>query len=179
MGNNLPQKAKDQIKSAQKEGSTDLILRDCQLKSLPSSVAKKFKHIKRLVLEKNYIQILPKQIVVFTALEHLNLDSNELGELPPEILELNNLKHLSVARNMLRKLPEPISKLSALEVLDISGNQISDLPSDFSKLGSHLREFYYAASGITSVPACVWECRNLRCLSIACTLYPSPYNAYW
>jgi len=176
MGNNLPQKAKDQIKAAQKDGSTELILKECSLKALPASLAKKFKHIKKLILERNYIQILPKQIVYFGELEILNLDTNELGELPPDILDLPNLKHLSVARNVIKQLPEPISKLNKLEILCIDGNPIHDLPADFAKLAPHLREFYYAAAGISQVPASVWECRNLRCLSIAGT--PAPHLCF-
>lgn len=173
MGNNLPQKAKDQIRAAKKDGATELILRDCALRGLPADLAKKFKHLKSLNLTRNYIPSLPPQIVHFRALETLVLDDNEVAALPTQLLDLSTLKTLSVARNKLTSLPEPISRLALLERLDISGNHLSALPSDFTKLSGTLRHFAFSAAALTKVPDEVLLLKALVTLDLSGMLIPA------
>jgi Leucine-rich repeat (LRR) protein len=178
MGNNLSQKARDQIRAAQKEGSTELILRDCQLKGVPSSLAKKLKHLKTLILSRNYIPALPPKVVHFTELETLNLDDNQLAGFPVQILDLPKLKNLSIARNNILQLPDDFgSKLNQLEKLDITGNHIAALSPDFHKLGATLIEFSFGAAGLTQVPSAVFQLVRLKSLDLSGTfffLHPAP-----
>ena len=160
MGANISVKASDAIRAAQKDNSDELYLKECELKTLPKPLVKKFKKLKKLVLSRNQIPFLPKEISAFQLLEVLKVDGNELATLPPEILELGALKSLSVAGNQLTELPAPLSRLTGLTKLNISANRIPDLPADFPKL-TRLVSIKYATSMLTQWPTIIFEAKQL------------------
>ena len=168
MGAGISVKASDAIRAAQKDGADELYLKECELKELPKSLAKKFKKLKKLVLTRNYIAVLPKEISAFQLLETFKIDGNELTTLPPEILNLGALKNLNVANNQLSELPAPLSQLTALTKLNISTNRITDLPADFPKLG-RLTTIKFAHSGLTSWPAVLFESKQLTHIDLSGT----------
>lgn len=165
MGSNISVKAADNIRAAEKQGSTELILNDCSLDSFPKELVKKFKTIKKLVLSTNYIQSLPKQISGFDALEVLKIDNNEIPELPKEILDISTLIYINAARNQMVKFPEPIEKLSNLKKLDLSGNKFQELPFGLSSLP--LETFKFGYSNISEVPDVIYSMKSLTSLHLA------------
>lgn len=176
MGAGISIKASDAIRAAQKDNSDELYLKECELKELPKSLAKKFKKLKKLVLTRNYISVLPKEISSFQLLETFKIDGNELTTLPAEILNLGALKTLNVANNQLTELPSPLSQLSTLTKLNISANRIPDLPTDFPKLG-RLTTIKFAHSALSSWPSVLFEAKGLVQIDLS-GMYPSNRCAF-
>ena len=111
----------------------ELDMSDKKLKSFPSNVLK-MPWLKKLVLDKNAIGNVPKEIGRLTELEHLSLVDCELASLPAEIGKLKKLRVLRVAGNMPYGkrgstpivLPKTLGDLSNLEELDVS--ELSQVP---------------------------------------------------
>lgn len=175
MGAGISQKAQDAIRAAEKDHSDELFLKECELKVLPKPLIKKFKGLKKLVLSRNFILVLPPQVGSFQLLETLKIDANELAQLPPEILQLSTLKSLNVASNQLTELPAPLSSLASLTKLNISSNRIPDLPADFPKLNK-LVSIKYATSNLSQWPAAIFESKQLTHVNLHGTFHFSPVH---
>lgn len=101
-----------------KTGTTDLILSNNSIKSLPSEMGKM------------------TNVVVFK-IDHNLLDGSLIGE----IRQMSKLKVLDVSYNKMTGMPAEIGQLSSLETLNYSNNSITGLPNELSKLKDNLKEF--------------------------------------
>ncbi len=101
----------------EKTDTTDLILSDNSIKSLPSQMGKMTK------------------VVVF------KIDNNVLeGSLIGEIRQMTKLEVLDVSDNNMTGMPAEIGDLSKLRTLDYSQNKITNLPNELTKLSGNLKE---------------------------------------
>ena len=91
----------------------------CQL---PHSVL-----IKYLVLDKNGLTQVPREICDLSELRYLDLSYNKLVLLPDELGRLRKLKHLGLDNNCLKEIPHSVLALCSLDVLFVSNNP--DLPA--------------------------------------------------
>jgi Leucine-rich repeat (LRR) protein len=101
-----------------KTGTTDLILSNNSIKTLPSEMGKMTK------------------VVVFK-IDHNLLDGSLIGE----IRQMSQLKVLDVSYNNMTGMPAEIGQLSRLESLNYSYNNITGLPNELANLKNNLKEF--------------------------------------
>jgi len=95
-----------------------------------------------LILSNNSIQTLPSEMGKMTSVIIFKIDHNILeGSLIGEIRQMSKLKHLDVSYNSMTGMPAEIGQLSNLETLDYSHNNISGLPNELTNLKNGLKEF--------------------------------------
>lgn len=101
-----------------KTNTTDLILSNNSIRTLPSEMGKMSK------------------VVVFK-IDHNILDGSLIGE----IRQMSQLKTLDVSYNNMTGMPAEIGQLSKLETLNYSYNNITGLPNELANLKNNLKEF--------------------------------------
>ena len=101
-----------------KHNTTDLILSNNSIKTLPSEMGKM------------------NNVIIFK-IDHNLLDGSLIGE----IRQMSGLKILDVSYNKMTGMPAEIGQLSNLQTLNYSYNNISGLPNELSKLKNNLKEF--------------------------------------
>ena len=103
-----------------------LEIKQNSIKTLPNSFINMI-NIKKLILTKNRINILPIKISNLINLEYLEISSNELKLLPIDICNCQNLEILLLNDNHILRLPENLGDLPKLKKLDISSNNIKHI----------------------------------------------------
>jgi len=94
-----------------------------------------------LILSNNNIQTLPSEMGKMTNLVKFKIDHNILkGSLIGEIRQMPKLKQLDVSYNKMTGMPAEIGQLSNLEILNYSYNNIDSLPNELINL-KNLKEF--------------------------------------
>lgn len=95
-----------------------------------------------LILSDNDIQSLPSEMGKMTNLVTLKIDHNVLeGSLIGEIRQMTKLRHLDVSYNDMTGVPAEIGQLYNLQILDYSYNKITGLPNELTNLKNNLKEF--------------------------------------
>lgn len=95
-----------------------------------------------LILSNNSIKTLPSEMGKMTNVVVFKIDHNILeGSLIGEIRQMSRLKHLDVSYNNMTGMPAEIGQLSNLEVLNYSHNNITGLPNELANLKNNLKEF--------------------------------------
>ena len=95
-----------------------------------------------LILSNNAIRSLPSEMGKMTNLITLKIDHNALeGSLIGEVRQMTKLKQLDVSHNNMTGIPAEIGQLSNLQVLDYSYNKIDGLPNELANLNKNLLEF--------------------------------------
>ncbi|XP_070703438.1 volume-regulated anion channel subunit LRRC8D [Pempheris klunzingeri] len=167
---------------------TELLLQDCQLERLPSTLLAltnlrtldlqhnnlrtleellSMAHLRRLSclrLAYNRILALPASVSVLRGLELLDLSNNQLQSLPPALFTLRRLRRLLLAGNLLEVLPAEVKALQLLTELDLSGNRIERLPRELFNSCLELRILNVAHNSLCSLP------RGIAALSQLCRL---------
>ena len=95
-----------------------------------------------LILSNNSIKTLPSEMgkmdnVVIFKIDHNLLDGSLIGE----IRQMSKLKILDVSYNKMTGMPAEIGQLSNLETLNYSYNDITGLPNELANLKNNLKEF--------------------------------------
>jgi leucine-rich repeat protein SHOC2 len=90
--------------------------------------------IKEMLLEENFLTLLPNELGEFFKLYELRLMNNHLTCLPQSISMLTNLQLLYLRKNFLRDLPAEIGHCRALTILQLSENPIIELPAEICLL---------------------------------------------
>ena len=85
-----------------------------------------YTNLTKLVLSRNGISKIPKEIATLKKLEVLDLTYNNLTEIPAPVFKLPKLRVLSVGHNKLRKFPKQLVS-SSIEQLIADHNQIGEL----------------------------------------------------
>lgn len=89
----------------------------------------------QLILSNNSLKTLPSEMGRMTNLTVLKLDNNLLeGSLIGEVRKMSNLVTLDVSDNKMTGMPAEIGQLSKLQTLDYSNNDIDGLPNELSNL---------------------------------------------
>ena len=112
-----------------------LILRKQKLTTIPREIFS-FKNLEYLDLSKNKLDSIPLEITQLKKLKVLLLARNQIKVVPPEIYLLTDLKILNMSSNDITILPKGIRALSQLEELDIWNTSVGDLPNDIEKIKS-------------------------------------------
>ena len=107
---------------------------NCGIRSLPGNLHRHFPNVRELVLSRNKINKLPKDIGKFACLYSFRINHTDLQELPDSVGELSNLHDLNCAHNKLKTLPNTLAKLRSLVRLDVRDNAIRTLPTTVSDL---------------------------------------------
>lgn len=87
-----------------------------------------------LLLNNNFIQIVPPEIKQLIILKKLHLNNNKITFLPEEIGELKYLEELHLRENLLSSLPLKIGNLNRLRSLDLYNNKLAYLPVSIGHL---------------------------------------------
>lgn len=95
-----------------------------------------------LILSNNDIKTLPSEMGKMTNVVVFKIDHNILdGSLIGEIRQMSKLKALDVSYNKMTGMPAEIGHLSNLETLNYSYNNVDALPNELSNLKNNLKEF--------------------------------------
>ncbi len=95
-----------------------------------------------LILSNNSIQTLPSEMGKMTKVKVFKIDHNILdGSLIGEIRQMSQLQTLDVSNNKMTGMPAEIGQLSKLQKLDYSNNDITGLPNELANLKNNLKEF--------------------------------------
>lgn len=113
-----------------------------------------------LVLNRNMIKSLPKELCDLTYLERLYLDDNKIETLPSKIGKLNNLIVLALSNNKILSLPDEIGDLNKLKYLYLENNQICLIPPEIGKL-TNLKVLSLEGNLIYSLPREMMNLKNL------------------
>ena len=92
------------------------------------------KHLKRLHLIGNSINVLPNSLGELDKLEVLNLIGNDLKNLPEKTKNLSSLTHLDLGSNEFEFLSEVIREMQSLKTLIVSNNKLVTIPNYLLKL---------------------------------------------
>ncbi|KAM9780434.1 volume-regulated anion channel subunit LRRC8D [Neosynchiropus ocellatus] len=155
---------------------SELLLQDCQLERLPSSLMSLTKlrtlklqrndlsnleglvvlsHLQRLSslrLAFNNIQVIPSCVAALQGLELLDLSNNRLKNLPSSLFKLRRLRRLFLSNNVLRRLPADVRALTLLSELDLSGNLLESLPCQMFQSCLELCTLNVAHNSLKSLP---------------------------
>lgn len=102
-----------------------LRISDFQIKQFPEEIFKLNK-IKKLYLNNNSINHLPKEIGKMSNLEILDIGYNDLEFIPKEISKLDKLKLICLRKNKIKRIPHQILRMESLNYIDLSGNNLED-----------------------------------------------------
>lgn len=95
-----------------------------------------------LILSNNNIRTLPSEMGKMTSVIIFKIDHNILeGSLIGEIRQMSKLRQLDVSYNKMTGMPAEIGQLSNLETLNYSYNNIDGLPNELANLKNNLKEF--------------------------------------
>ena len=95
-----------------------------------------------LILSNNNIRTLPSEMGKMTSVVIFKVDHNILdGSLIGEIRQMSKLRQLDVSYNKMTGMPAEIGQLDNLETLNYSYNNISGLPNEVANLKNSLKEF--------------------------------------
>ena len=211
MGGGLSKRAKAQISLSKKTGGTELNLSDCKLMqsntNRDSRVFKIFNYffkignihkigsfksivrlklLRRLILSRNFLTVIPSNVKNLINLEELDVSFNQVQELPTEICTLANLKILILEGNLITALPNPSQwgLMTSLQVLNLSSNrvrccqqffpiliflptiQITTLTDDFTQLRS-LTSLSMGQNGLVTIPPQVYRLSWLKNLDVS------------
>jgi Leucine-rich repeat (LRR) protein len=95
-----------------------------------------------LLLSNNSIKTLPSEMGKMTKLVIFKIDHNVLeGSLIGEVRQMSQLKTLDVSYNNMTGMPAEIGQLSKLETLNYSYNKVTGLPNELAGLKNNLKTF--------------------------------------
>lgn len=111
--------------------------------------------LKKLMLEKNNLRVLPSSLSNLVALENFS-SGNPLESLPESFSQLKNLKEVGLHYTEFSEFPKSIFGLHKLTVLYISGNyktsnKIKEIPDLLEQL-PNLKEFGVTNASLSTVP---------------------------
>lgn len=103
-----------------------------------------------LILSNNGIKTLPSEMGKMTNLINFKIDHNVLdGSLIGEIRQMSKLANLDVSYNNMTGMPAEIGQLSNLQTLNYSYNKIDNLPNELANLKNNLKEFNLTGNPIS------------------------------
>lgn len=116
-------------------------------------------------------------IFTFTNLQSLILIKNDIDEIPKEISNLKNLTNLAINYNNIVNLPTSINTLK-LEYLNISQNNIELFQDELLEL-TQLTELNINNNRISQIPQEIYKLHNLRELNIGNVENDGTYVSYF
>ena len=93
--------------------------------------------LKFLILDENFISVIPKNIACLKNLEMLSISNNRLESIGAYVRKLVHLTYLNLAKNCITTLIDDLRQLKSLETLLLQENRFDKLPlylHEFTKL---------------------------------------------
>jgi len=182
MGNDLSPQAKEKLISIKGQSPPPdfIVLSNCSQKTFPKFL-KKYPKLKRLVMDQNFMEAIPKSIKYQIELEELDVSFNNIILIALELTDLNHLRRLNLANNTyLERVPV---LPSSLEALDISGTSVKIDGADCTiNIPPALKELRVSSMRLTSVPKNALKLSQLRVLIVSnnniTTLTPAETAAF-
>ncbi|MBY9020506.1 MAG: leucine-rich repeat domain-containing protein [Candidatus Lokiarchaeota archaeon] len=143
---------------------TSLILKNCNLYSLPHSIGT-FRDLKFLNLEGNNLTSLPKSIRNLQSLQNFDISRNKFANLPNYIGKLSSLEDLNVENNYLVILPKSIGALSFLKHMNVSRNKLIAVPDSIGSL-KLLKSLILYSNKIEILPDSIGLLQSLEILDL-------------
>lgn len=112
-----------------------LVLRKQKLRAIPKEVFQ-FKNLQYLDLAKNNIKSIPDSIGVLTQLQYLDLSKNVIEQLTASLGKLTELFYLNINNNEFSSLPPQMGNLTKLRTLDMWSNNLDDFPENLKNMTS-------------------------------------------
>lgn len=109
-------------------GLTTIVVRACQLESLPREFGNLCPNLENLYLQHNQMSFLPESCANLTKLRELGLTSNQFLEFPDPVQYHINLEILSLQCNSIRRVPSNIAYCVKLKSLYLANNPLERLP---------------------------------------------------
>ena len=155
-------------------GGDRLILRDCHLDEIPTSLYSdqrsqlKLSSIKVADLSGNEFVELPVSNFFFhlISVRKLCLSRNRLVCIPDEISLMQNAEILLIEGNRLTKLPSRIEELNSLRVLDLSNNRLESVQDELGAL-VNLRVLKLHSNQITKLAHTVGNLKYLHSIDLS------------
>ena len=142
--------ARETIRAALEDGSTELDLSNNQLTSVPPELAQ-LTRLTQLSLFNNQLTSVPPELAQLTRLTTLYLHNNQLTSVPPELAQLTRLTQLDLDNNQFTSVPPELAQLTPLTQLSLSFNQLTSVPPELAQL-TRLTRLYLHSNQLTSVP---------------------------
>ena len=103
-------------------------------------------------IAKEGITVLSPEIGKLTELRKLTLNNNDLNKIPKELFNCKKLVILELKNNNIESLPAGISKLTHLKELDLRNNELDQLPAEIGNLKSIVKLQLWGNNLITLPP---------------------------
>uniref|UniRef100_A0A2C9KJE6 Uncharacterized protein n=1 Tax=Biomphalaria glabrata TaxID=6526 RepID=A0A2C9KJE6_BIOGL len=154
---------------------TSIDLSGNQISRIPNSICK-IVSLKRLSMGnsldvtvlgpcRNWLHILPENLVNLRHLTVLQLEGNQLRALPEDFGKLLNLEEIYLGSNMINSIPESFSYLASIRICRLSENFLSILPDNFGALIT-LTELYLDSNKLRKLPDSMKNLTNLKVLNL-------------
>ena len=124
-----------------------------------------FSSLKKLDLNNNQLNILPKSIEKIPSLEILFLSYNEFQAIP-ELNEMKKLRVLSLRGNLITNLSSSNLPTATLEWLILTNNRIQTIDANIKEL-KLLKKLMLSHNNISEIPDELGLCHNLELIRLA------------
>ncbi len=123
-------------------------------------------HLKKLMIHSCELKKLPSTIAKLQGLEVLKLFRNPLAKIPPEIGLMKELREIYFYNAyQLKAIPPELGQLKKLEMLQFAGTRVEILPAEISNC-KKLWHITANANRLKSLPPEIGLCSSLRYLNI-------------
>jgi len=131
----------------------------------------------KLVLRKEHLKTIPKEVFLFKNLQYLDLAKNNIKEIPDSIALLTQLQYLDISKNTLQSLNGKIGKLTNLFYLNLNNNEFSALPTTMGNL-VNLRVLDLWSNNLDEFPENLKNMKSLQVLDLRAILIPDDKQRY-
>jgi hypothetical protein len=116
-------------------------------------------------LDRNEIEIFPRELLNLKSLKWLRLNSNKLSSLP-DLSGLKNLRRIYLKANRFSSVPETLKDLPQLTDIDLSWNPIKEIPKWLAEKKG-LKALSFTGTLITKLPDDISAWKSLNQLQLA------------
>jgi Leucine-rich repeat (LRR) protein len=135
-----------------------------ELTVLPEDIRYISESVQELYMAYNRLSNLSVTVGRLHLLRILDVQSNRLTDLPDSLSSLKHLRELIISTNSFKILPKVVYQLPALEVLQANNNQLSNIEASGVQGMTMLAVLNLQNNDISTVPAELGLCSQLRSL---------------
>jgi Leucine-rich repeat (LRR) protein len=131
----------------------------------------------KLVLRKQKLREVPKEVFLFKNLQYLDLAKNNIKIMPDSMGVLTQLQYLDMSRNVIEQLSGSMGKLTELFYLNLNNNEFSTLPPQMANL-TKLRTLDMWSNNLDNFPEVLKGMTSLQVLDLRVILIPDDQQRY-
>jgi len=166
MGNDLSPQAKEKLITIKNQTPPpdSISLSNCSQKTYPKFL-KQYPGLKRILIDHNFLAVVPKTISLNSSLEELDLSFNNIRTIAIELSDLPRLRRLNISNNTdLASVPVLPATVNSL---DISGTAIKVDGADATiAIPPKLIELGIGSMSLTQIPSSTLKLSGLRKLYV-------------